>query len=189
MNLLDMLTSAQGGGAMRELGQQFDLDQTQTQQAVKQLLPAISGGLRRNTESQGGLQSLLSALQGGRHERYLDEPGQAFKPESVEDGNAILGHLFGSKEVSRDVARKAAEQSGVGEGILKSMLPVVAAMAMGSLGKQTREPGMQQMLAGLTQGQGDAAGGLGAFASLLDADGDGSITDDIMGLAGKFLGR
>ena len=96
MNLLDMLTSAQGGGAMRELGQQFDLDQTQTQQAVKQLLPAISGGLRRNTESQGGLQSLLSALQGGRHERYLDEPGQAFKPESVEDGNAILGHLFGS---------------------------------------------------------------------------------------------
>ncbi len=44
--------------------------------------------------------------------------------------------------------------------------------------------------AGLTQGggQGDGAG-LGALASMLDADGDGSVSDDIMNLAGRFLSR
>ncbi len=190
MNLLEMLSSAQGGGALRDIGQQFGLDQSQTQQAVKSLLPAISGGLKRNSESPEGLQSLLSALQKGQHAAYIDEPGRALQPAAVDEGNAILGHLLGSKDASRQVADKAAEQTGVGAGILKQMLPMVAAMAMGSLGKQTQEPSMRGLLSGLTKdgGQGGSAG-LGPLAAMLDADGDGSVADDIMNLAGKFLSR
>ena len=48
MNLFDMITGAAGGSAMRQVGQQFGLNETQTQQAMKALLPAISGGLKRN---------------------------------------------------------------------------------------------------------------------------------------------
>lgn len=186
MNLIEMLTSAQGGGAMREIAQQFGIDQTQAQQAVEQLAPAISGGLKRNMQSQGGMQSLLSALQGGQHQRYLDEPGRVVQPEAVQDGNAILGHVLGSKEESRNVARQAAQQTGIGESIMKQMLPIVATMVMGSLSKQTPESAMQGV-----QGQDAAAGGkgLGAFAALFDADGDGSVADDLLGMAGKFFQR
>jgi len=40
------------------------------------------------------------------------------------------------------VASHAAEKSGIGADVLKKMLPMVAMMAMGSLGKQTSGAGM-----------------------------------------------
>jgi len=71
------------------------------------------------------------------------------------DGNAILDHIFGSKEVSRGVAREAAGLSGVGSSVLKKMLPVIASMVIGALAKQ--------MFGGRRSGgQADAgSGGLG----------------------------
>ena len=150
----------------------------------------LSGGLKRNTQTQDGLQSLLNALQGGHHQRYIEEPGRALQPEAIQDGNNILGHLLGSKDVSRQVAQRASDQTGIGSGILKQMLPVVASMVMGSLSKQTQDPSMQATMAGLSQGRGGSgAPNLGGFAQLLDADGDGNVMDDVMNLASKFLSR
>jgi hypothetical protein len=48
-----------------------------------------------------------------------------------------LGHLFGSKELSRAVAQQAAAQTGIGQDILKQMLPVLASTIMGGLFKQS----------------------------------------------------
>ena len=47
------------------------------------------------------------------------------------DGNGILGHIFGSKDVSRQVAARAAQSSGVAPDILAKMLPLVAATGHG----------------------------------------------------------
>ena len=111
----------------------------------------------------------------------------------------------GSKETSRAVAARAAQKTGLGEGLLKQLLPVVAAMAMGSLSKQTKEPNVASALAGMlggspqqggsSAGLGDLLGGLlgggqkqqaapqagalGMLGGLLDADGDGNAMDDI----------
>ena len=60
------------------------------------------------------------------------------------------------------------------------MLPIVATMVMGSLSKQTGAEGR-------SAASGD--GGLGILSALLDADGDGSIADDLLGMAGKFFQR
>ena len=53
------------------------------------------------------------------------------------EGNGILGHLFGSKELSRAVAAQAAQATGIGQEMLKQMLPVIASMIMGGLFKQS----------------------------------------------------
>ena len=53
------------------------------------------------------------------------------------DGNGILGHLFGSKDLSRAVASQAAQATGIGQNVLQQMLPVIAAMLMGGLFKQS----------------------------------------------------
>jgi Carboxypeptidase regulatory-like domain/Bacterial protein of unknown function (DUF937) len=50
--------------------------------------------------------------------------------------DGILGHIFGSKDVSRQVASRASAQTGISESVLKGMLPVVAAMAMGAMSKR-----------------------------------------------------
>ena len=185
MNLLETILGAQSGAPVRGLAQSFGLDDDQAASALKALLPALSGGLKRNVASAGGLESLLGALSAGDHQRYLEEPGNLSRTETVQDGNAILGHLFGNKEVSRNVASQASSQTGLPVDLLKKMLPVVATLAMGALSKNTAREGIQRNSAANLPG-GDLMGMLGP---MLDADGDGSVADDLLGLAGKFFSR
>jgi hypothetical protein len=184
MNILEMLLSAQDGGAVRSLSNRFGLSEQQTVAAVAQLLPALTGGLSAQTRQPGGLESLLGALSGGQHQRYLDNPETLQQDDTVSDGNAILGHILGSKDVSRGVAAHAAQTTGLGEGLLKQMLPVVAAMAMGALSKQTAQSNLR------AEGAGAGGGGaLDMLAPLLDQNGDGSVgAGDVIGLMGKLFG-
>lgn len=134
MNLLDSILSANGGGAVQQLARQFGLSEDQASSAVANLVPALAGGFQKNI-SQGGLDDLLGALTKGQHERYLEDPSILGREEVRDEGNGILGHIFGSKDVSRQVAARASAQTGIGESILKQMLPAVAALAMGALSK------------------------------------------------------
>lgn len=214
LNLFDMIAGAQSGSARQQLGSQLGLNDDQTSAALKALLPALSAGLKANTEKPGGLESLLGALQNGDHGKYLDQPEQLSRPETVQDGNAILGHLLGSKDVSRQVASAASQRTGIGDEILKQALPLVASMVMGSLSKQTRDPDVSGQLSSMLGGQsssqqgGGGLGGLlgavlgggrqqapaqqpaqsgmmGMLGNLLDADKDGSAVDDIFDMVMK----
>jgi hypothetical protein len=180
MNILDAIICAQGGGSLSQLAQNFGLSQDQAKSGVAALLPALSSGLKRNAASPGGAEQLLAALSGGQHSRYLDEVQTLGSTDTVSDGNSILGHILGSKDVSRNVAKRAAQQSGLGEDLLKKMLPVVATMVMGSLSKQTSSAGLQARA-------GSGGGLLDALTPMLDADGDGSVADDVFNLAKGFF--
>jgi hypothetical protein len=74
----------------------------------------------------------------------------------MEEGNGILGHLFGSKEVSRAVAAQAAQATGIGQEILKQMLPVIASTMMGGLYKQST--GQMNAMPGFGAAQGNVIG-------------------------------
>ena len=136
-----------------EIGRQFGLNEAQTRAAFEQLAPVVAAGIRRNNQTDSGLENLLKALQGGDHGRYADDPSTLQFDQVADDGNSILGHIFGSKDVSRGVASQAADLSGVGSAILKKMLPVVAAIIMGQLAKG--------MGGGTRAPQGGSGGGLG----------------------------
>lgn len=137
MPLFEMLTNAQNGEAIRRLAEQFALSQKQAEEALAALMPAFSTGLKRNVSDPMGLGSFLQALSSGHHARYFEDMSRAFSPEGIEEGNGILGHLFGSKEVSRAVAAQAAQMTGIGQEIFRQMLPAIAAAMMGGLYKQS----------------------------------------------------
>jgi hypothetical protein len=181
MDLLQSVLSAQDGAAVSKLGRTFGLDQGQTAAAVGQLLPALAAGLSRNTTQPGGLEGLMAALAGGSHQRYLDDPSTLTDESAIEDGNGILGHILGSKDVSRQVAAQASARTGIAADVLKKMLPLVATLAMGALSRQASRPNVGGPPA---PGQ---AGVLGMLAPLLDSNRDGSVADDVMGMFGKFL--
>ncbi len=172
MNLLEVLMQNNGGRSVEALSQQFGLSGEQTQNVLGKLLPALAAGLQNNVSQEGGMDSLLGALSSGRHEQYVDDAQALGRPETVADGNGILGHLLGSKDVSRALAQQVANSTGISDSLVKQMLPVVASLAMGALSKQT--------------GRGQAAEGL---AGILDFNRDGSMVDDVVGLLGKFLSR
>jgi hypothetical protein len=183
MNLLQLVLDAQQGGAVGQLASRFNLDQGQAVSAISALVPALAAGLSRNVAQQGGLESLLGALGRGDHARYLDAPTRLGEASTLADGNAILGHVLGSKDVSRRLAGHAASQTGLSQDLLKQMLPVVATMVMGALSQRTRA-------AGVVGGQASPApaSALGVIAPLLDVDGDGSVVDDVLGMVGRLFG-
>jgi hypothetical protein len=180
MNIMNAILGAQDGQAVGALSQQFGLSQDQTVSALGALLPALAGGLQRNVSSQGGLEQLMSALTSGQHGRYLDEAGTLGSADTVSDGNAILGHILGSRDVSRAVATNAASATGIGPDVLKRMLPVVATLAMGALAKQAASrPGQV--------GRAQMTDNIGSLASFLDVNHDGSVADDVLGFVGKMF--
>ena len=135
--LFDMLANAQNGNGIDAMARQFGLSQQQASQAMEALLPAFSQGLKRNAVDPYGVGSFMNALASGNHQAYFDNPAQAFSASGMADGNGILGHLFGSKELSRAVAAQASAATGIGASTLQQMLPAMAAMIMGGLFKQS----------------------------------------------------
>lgn len=152
--LFDMLAQAQNGNGMQALAQQFGLSMQQTQSAVEALLPAFSQGLRRNTADPYGLGAFMTAMASGQHAKYFEDATRAFSPQGLDEGNGILGHLFGSKDLSRAVASQAAQATGLSQQVLQQMLPAMASMMMGGLFKQTTN----QMQAGGFGGGGNPLG-------------------------------
>lgn len=168
--LFEMLANAQNGNGMEALSRQFGLSQQQTQSAMEALMPAFSQGLKRNASDPYGLGSFLQAMASGQHAKYFEDASRAFSPQGVDEGNGILGHLFGSKELSRAVAGQAAQATGIGQEVLKQMLPVIASMIMGGLFKQST-------------GQMQAASGMGGSNNPL-----GEIIEQMMRQGGGMMG-
>ncbi len=186
MDLLQTILNAGGGAVVQNMSKSLGLGESQTQSALGQLLPAVARAMGNNASSGNGLGALLGALGKGNHQQYLDNPQLMGQPDTTNDGNNILGHLFGSKDVSRGIASKASANTGIGSDILKKMLPMVASVAMGALSQKASGAGMLGAQPTQAQAQPSALGGL---ASLLDFDGDGSIADDLLGIAAKkFFG-
>ena len=145
MQITDIL--AQMGG-LQSIAKELGVSETQATSAAEALAPAILGGFKKQAQSQpgglAGLGGLLGQLGGGG---LLDSVlGSA--PTPVEQGNDVLGQIFGSKDVSRSVAGHAAEQTGIDSSLLKKMLPLLAMLVAGYLAKQ---------------GGGEQGGGLGGI--------------------------
>ena len=182
MNLLEMLFKNNGGETVKQMGKAVGLGESDTKNILERVLPAVTRGLKNKASSDSGLENLMRALSKGSHQRYLDQPETLNRPESIKEGNSILGHIFGSKDVSRNVASHAAKQTGQDSGIIKKLLPMVAAAAMGALSKQTNGG-----TAPSSSLKGGGSSPLGLLGSFLDADKDGQVLDDILGMAKKFF--
>jgi len=80
------------------------------------------------------------------------------------------------------VAARVAERTGTDTGIVKQLLPVLASLAMGALGKETEKRGL---LEAVESRQPSTL--MDNFMEFLDMDDDGSVVDDLFDIARKFL--
>src|SRR5262245_63895403 len=108
----DTLRQVQAGSLRDELAAAFAVSPSQADALMRSVMPELTWHLQRNTLSRGGLADLVEALGSGHHAAYLST-GKVFGDAAAKaDGNAILGHLLGSKDASRALAARAARQSG-----------------------------------------------------------------------------
>jgi len=177
MNLMDLLQESGGTGSVDALAKQLGLGGRETGSLIESLAPALMRGMQKQLDDPATAKGLTNALSGGSHQRYLDEPDLVASGETVADGNRILGHLFGSKDVSRNVAAQAAERTGLESGLIKKALPLLAGLAMGAVSKKGRS-------ASGSVDSGALGGLLGSF--LGGDDGDFGV-DDVLNLAKKLF--
>lgn len=175
MNITDLLLDKSNVDAISEFAKKFDVDDSQAKDAISTLAKSLSQGLGYHGKKENGFGGLFDALNSGKHSRYLDNPSLFDKKETAKDGNDILGHIFGNKDVSRHVAKRASEKTGLSSSLLKKMLPIVATMVMGALSKKvfggSAKPQRQESTGFLTK--------------IFDRDHDGSMIDDVLGMAFK----
>lgn len=140
MNMFDIFSQAQNGDAMRVMARQFGLDEKQVENAVDALMPAFSTGFKRKTSEPDGVSEFFETLTRAQGQTaFFDDLTKAFAPEGTHIGNELLGQFFGSKDISRAVAKQAETVSGIGQDILKKMLPVIATTLMGGMAKKSNE--------------------------------------------------
>lgn len=179
MDLIDLLKATGGRDSVDELAKNVGLGSSEASKLVESLAPALMRGLQKNTASDSGLAGLRQALETGGHDRYIDNPELLSAEATREDGNNILGHIFGSKDVSRNVAAAASRDTGIDASLIKKALPLLATLAMGAMSKKSSR--------GRDLGSSAQSGGLGPLGDLLGkVSGSGGL-DDILGMARKFF--
>jgi len=176
MKLQELMHQADDAGLVDQMARQLGIEPGQARQGMARLAPAVARGIQRNaaTTHGDGLEALFQVLGGAGGAR----PGTL---EGV-DGNAILSQIFGGKDVSRNVAGHAAQESGLDSSVLRKLLPLVASAAMMILSRQN------QAAAGTRGAPAERSqSALGTLSDFFDADGDGSAVDDLLTMARRFF--
>jgi len=178
MDIGSLLNQAGGAGA---IARQLGVDEATVERGAGALVPHVAHGietqglpgeteaadpqLAQTAEGGGGIGGMLGGLLhaggGGGGLMGAGGSGGGILGSLVGGGagNQILGHIFGSKDTSRDVATQASQQSGVDSSVLKKLLPIVAgAVAMHYM--------TQRRQGGATAGAGGTGGG-GLLGSIL----------------------
>lgn len=200
--LLDLLNSPMGQQLISGVAGQTGQPENKTADVLSMAMPLLLGAMKRNVASPQGAQGLMSALSDKHDGSILDNLGGLFgggvDNEVVNDGAGILGHVFGGKQAN--VENALSQKSGMDAGSIANILKIAAPIVMGFIGKQTRQSnvsdanGMNSLLGSMLGGQPKQNQSL--IESLIDADGDGSVLDDVAGMVlgsnkkrGGLLGR
>lgn len=189
--ILDLLNSPIGQTLINGASQQLGQGKKQTASALTTALPLILGAMKNNASTPDGAAGLLNALGNDKHSGgILDNLGSilgggGIDQDVLQDGAGILGHVFGGRE--QNVAQAVSKSSGMDLGSAMNLLKVAGPLVMGYLGKETRQKqvtdqgGLGNLLGGLL-GSGGGEQEQSLVNRLLDADGDGSIIDDVAGM-------
>ncbi len=187
-SLMNMLANQLDEPTIRQISSQLGADEATTQQAISAAVPMLIGALSRNTSSTAGAQALNQALARDHDGSILNDiPAALSNRTTLQDGSAILGHVLGNRQ--NNVQTGIARATGLDQGSTAQLLMMLAPVVLGALGKQQQQHGLDAGgLAGLlNQEQQASESSLGGLAQLLDMDGDGDVTDEIIGIGSKLL--
>lgn len=184
--LLDLLSSPMGKQLIGAVAGQTGQAEDKTSSVLSMAMPLILGAMKKNVASSPqGAEGLMNALSSKHNGGILDDLSGLFNggvdKSVMDDGAGILGHVFGNRQPQVESA--LSQKSGMDLGSIANILKIAAPIVMGVLGKQKAQSnvsdanGLNSMLGGMLGGQPDENRSL--ITTLLDADGDGSILDDV----------
>ncbi len=163
-----------------QIGARIGADPAQTQAAISAALPALLAGLQQQAGRGTGLQQ---AIENDHDGSILDDVsgyvnGTAQLSPRTTNGEGILDHVLGDQQPA--VQQAVSKQTGLSMSTIGQLLPILAPIVMGMLGRQARS--------GSTGGMGDLGSILGSLGGLGASSTTGSATGGLGDVLGSVLG-
>ena len=117
---------------MDQLASLLGVDEATAEQATRQAIPALLGGMQANAEDPAGAASLAGAL--GDHPSDLIDGGVDLDQVDADDGEKIVGNVFGTNQ--DQVAQTLGGNLGGQGGLIKQLLPILAPIVLAYLSKR-----------------------------------------------------
>lgn len=195
--ILDTLTRQLDGGTIDQLSRAIGADPATTSKAVSAALPVLLGAMAKNAANRRGAEELDGALERDHDGGLLDDLQGFLGGASTSPGESILRHVLGERQ--QPAEQGLGQFAGLDPRSAGKLMALLAPIVMGVLGREKRRRSLDApTLAGVLQqeqarARRAAPSGLGMLGQILDADGDGSIADDVgrmgAGLLGKWMKR
>jgi len=149
----------------KQMSSNFNVDQATVQKLIPQLAPLILAGLKKQKDTRGGDERVDHILNKYGDSSVLNNIKDLVSSKArAKDVDPNLGGLLGDAG-GVQAAQALAKKMNIDPSTIMKMIPALAPLLLGALTKK-RDTG------------GKGISGVGA---LLDADGDGSILDDVAG--------
>ena len=183
-SILDLLNTQMGEDLVKKASSKTSEDKGKVTSALGMALPLILGAMKRNTKDPEGAENLNKALQSEKHNGdVLNNLEEKDAEELTGEGSKILNHVLGSRQSG--ISKTIAGALNMDETSVNKILEMAAPVIMGLLGQQKRKDNVGA--SGLSGLLGSVMGSNSSHdqslvETLLDADGDGSVIDDVTGM-------
>ena len=186
----DILKNLMQDALVGKISKTLGADTDKTKSAMEGILPAILGGLAKNSAKKEKADLLEKVLQRDHDGSIFDNLDGFLGDIKSGKGDKILGHVLGNK--SSLLADMIGQKTGLGKEKTGKLMETLAPLVMGAVGKETKEKGLNvKNLGSLLQDTVKKFAGnddLKKLAfSLLDKDGDGDIKDDLLDMGKNLL--
>ena len=162
---IDEFLESYGPEVTKQMSSNFNVDQATVQKLIPQLAPMILAGLKKQKDTRGGDERVDHILNKYGDSSVLNNIKDLVSSKArAKDVDPNLGGLLGDAG-GVQAAQALAKKMNIDPSTIMKMIPALAPLLLGALTKK-RDTG------------GKGISGVGA---LLDADGDGSILDDVAG--------
>ncbi|MEY3322117.1 MAG: hypothetical protein RLZZ417_1700 [Bacteroidota bacterium] len=197
MEMFQMLMSQLQNGGITEIAEKLGVSTTQAEKAVNGALPSLMTELANKSKSakdNNDDNSFLSLLDKNNDGSVADDILALVAKGGPNSGDVsgLVSNILGGK--SDKVVNELSKTSGINPAQAGGLLSMIAPLIMKTLSKTKAEGGLD--LAGISSlldiqkdkaKENAKASGLDGILSMLDANKDGSVVDDAMGLLGKFM--
>ena len=142
-----------------QIASRIGADPAQTRQAISLALPALLAGLQQQAAPGTGLEQAVLQDHDGS---ILDDiagylAGSSNLGPRTTNGTGILEHVLGAQQP--DVQRALSQQTGLSMSSVAQLLPILAPIVMGMLGRQARSDSGRREPALTYRGDGLSGGG------------------------------
>ncbi|MFN7325516.1 MAG: DUF937 domain-containing protein [Chitinophagales bacterium] len=180
MDLMELLKGQLNDQLIGQLSQHIGAEPQQTASAAEGVFATILGGLANNAASEGGVNSLMAALDRDHDGSILDDlMGMVGNlANGTANGNAtnglgILGHVLGDRQET--AAAQIGQSNGLSAGQAMKLMTILAPIVMNVLGKAKSQGGLDVgSLVGMLMGSAQNAQ-QGGFGDLI-----GSVIGNVM---------